>query len=177
MLKKIIITFLCVLSFEVSANEHGLGVSLKAGDPAIYYHYAINERLFVEPFLRYVKEKQGTSVNSIEFKSVDVGVGVFGRNGLMDKTQMYYGARFAVIDREVKYSPDFGRPDDGQDGYRIAPTIGFLYRINTKISVSAEAEWFFTNTEEKNVNAGDGQKTEIESTGTNSLFILRNYIN
>ena len=161
------------------AADFGIGVSVQSDDALIYAPIDFNKQFRLEPSLRYLKDEQDFG-NGLQFEqeSIEVGVGLFGLTGIGESIRVYYGGRVAYVRNEldqttqVVTSPIFGtaalvvRQSDS-DGYRISPTLGFEYLINERLSIGAEAEYFFQDIE------SDDLGPDRETSGTDTRLIVR----
>jgi hypothetical protein len=161
------------------AADFGIGVSVQSDDALIYLPIDFNKQFRLEPSIRYLKDEQdfGNGVN-FDQESIEIGVGLFGLTGVGESIRVYYGGRLAYVRNEVDQTtqlvtgPVFGtivlatRQSDA-DGYRISPTLGFEYLINERLSIGAEAEYFFQDVE------GDDLAADRETSGTDTRLIVR----
>lgn len=188
---------LALCSTSVLAADFGIGVSAKSDDAWIYAPIEINEKLRIEPSIRYVSSEYSTEQSSStsvgdatkqETETLELGVGVFRVVKVAESAQLYFGARAAYVDLEGSVDDTFTylpgivlttHSETSQDGYRIGPAIGFQYLFGEHFSIGGEAAYTFLDLEgETNVRTRSGlSSTRIEidqqSSGTSTQLILR----
>ena len=160
-------------ALSTSAADVGIGVSIQSDDSLIYLPIDINKQIRLEPSIRYVKDEQEFGNGSgFEQESIELGIGVFGLASIGESIRAYYGGRLAYVNNEFEQSNVFigggiFLTEGDSDGYRISPTLGFEYLINERLSIGAEAEYFFQDLE------GDDNGTDRETSGTDTRLIVR----
>jgi hypothetical protein len=165
---------LAVGSMQASAADFGIGVSVQSDDSIIYAPIDFNKKFRVEPSIRYLKNEFDSLGVSLEQKSLELGVGLFGLSSVNQSIRIYYGGRLAYLDQEndqLLFSGVIGnvfvpaRATVDSDGYRVSPTIGFEFMVNERFSLGGEAEYFFQDI--------DGDNGDQETSGTDTRLIVR----
>jgi len=184
--------FLIVLLGSVAATgayaaDFGVGVSVKSDDAWLYFPVDISAHLRVEPSVRYTKTKSesrnevipGVTVTGrVEAHSLEAGLGLFGIHALSESANVYYGVRAAYIDSKIEQSvsDSFGNEStqkQSANGYRIAPTFGFEYRISKHFSIGGEAAWFYESLDGDADFSSQTATFETERNGTATYLIGR----
>ncbi|HEX5421135.1 MAG TPA: hypothetical protein VFY39_14160 [Gammaproteobacteria bacterium] len=140
-----VLIVLCVWLLAAAAQaEPGIGASVNSGSETIYVPVTLSAKFMAEPYLSYQTEKQktGTEVTS---KATTIGVGLFRTRDFAENFTIYYGARLAYLKQEQSTTvTNFitgelaGINQIELDGYSIAPTLGFEYRVAGHLTVGAE---------------------------------------
>lgn len=188
---------LSLCSFGCLAAEVGIGVSAKSDDAWIYVPIDFESKYRLEPSLRYAKDKfslsqpasqtsSGSTTNQ-EVESFELGLGGFRIVGVGDNAQLSFGVRIAYVDSKSEVSSittfPFGAifessSEVSQEGFRIAPSIGFEYLIGEHFSIGGEASYSFLDVDgdgSSRSNSGTVTRVETsqESSGTQTQLILR----
>lgn len=158
-MKKLFVAIaLAALSPQVVAADFGLGVSVQSADAWIYVPIDITPRFRLEPSLRFIDTDADSTEESFirgpisvhsEGRSYEVALGAFGILALGESVRTYYGARLAYLENESELRVLLSDGtvlldnDANGDGYRISPTLGFEYLVSDRLSIGAEAEWFY----------------------------------
>jgi hypothetical protein len=169
---------LVVLSFGSAAAlaaDFGIGVSIQSDDSIIYVPIDVNKQFRLEPSLRYLKDEQSFGATEIEQESIELGLGLFGLAPIGESIRVYYGGRLAYVKNDFEQTNLIGGgviflSAGDSDGYRISPTLGFEYLINERLSIGAEAEYFFQDLEGDSSNPVDA---DSETSGTDTRLIVR----
>ena len=157
------------------AADFGIGVSVQSDDALIYVPIDFNKQFRLEPSIRYLNDEQDFGGGlRLDRESIEIGVGLFGLAGVGESIRVYYGGRLAYVKNEMEQFTTLGIgggflvvTENDTDGYRISPTLGFEYLINDRLSIGAEAEYFFQDVE------GDDLDTDRETSGTDTRLIVR----
>jgi hypothetical protein len=163
-------------STAAHAADYGIGVSVQSDDAILYAPIDFNDKFRLEPNIRYSKNEFETNTsNDFEQERLEIGVGLFGLGTVNKSVRIYYGGRLSYIDQEnVQTFNSFVVGGSGNlvatatsdsDGYRVAPTIGFEFLFNERLSLGGEAEYFFQDI--------DGDNNEAKTSGTDTRLILR----
>jgi len=165
---------LALCSSPVLAAEFGIGVSVRSDDGWVYAPIDISKNFRLEPSVRFFTSETTVSEDDVEVSTDsdawELGIGVFGLKQLDESAHLYYGGRFAYVDRNIETTTAaFGntfREEQSQDGYRVGPTVGFEYLFGGHFSVGGEASYVFAEIE------GDDD-SELKSNGTETRLIFR----
>lgn len=163
-------TTLAAISSQSNAEEssYGFGVGVNDG---IKIYFPINKGdLIIEPTLATYGRDNKTADSRYEYKTIEVGVGVFKNKKVTEDTYMYYGGRLGYIDGENKgfyqYTSSSSSHSNEEDGYFIAPTLGVQYFLTDSISVGLDAAFMYSKV--KGVNTSNGTITDTETVIYNS---------
>jgi hypothetical protein len=181
--------FTAFMPFQIFAGDVGLGVSINSFDTAVYLPIRFAKGLILEPFISYnsgnIKSKPieyGYS-NSFESSRLDIGMGLFKAQDIIEKVNVYYGLRLSYIKaKSDDYYNGYVTSSTNTDvsGYKIAPTLGFNYSLTPDFLVGLEAEWFYSYADGKEKryyenpeNYIEVSDTEYKDQGTNTRVFVR----
>lgn len=179
---------LALASGNALAADFGVGISVRSDDGWLYVPIDVSKSFRIEPSIRYVNSElkidQGSFQSKDEVETWELGVGAFGLRRVTEAAHIYYGARFAYVDTQnsTDGTGSFGqrvRSESQQDGYRIAPTLGFEYLFGGHFSVGGEASYSFLELEgetRSRVSGGlpsPGATIDQSSQGTQTRLIFR----
>ena len=173
------------------AAEFGFGASFKSDETAIYFPVHIGSRVIVEPYFSFVDDESLAFSAKVSLEDTEIGVGLFGRVNPTEKASAYLGVRAAYIrseqtvEQEISLVTPGGRTSQvvatqtENDGYSIAPTLGFEYFIIDRLTIGAEVAWEYRDLD-ASVNTSSPflpghDKTETSSNRTRTNIILRFY--
>jgi len=179
----IVITFFILVS-NANAMDVGLGIELKSDyssyGATIYVPIDISPSFRLEPHFAYGnidgEDVRPTSSSSDSTTLMELGVGAFGIQQVDPSTKLYFGARLSYLSFEDSrvYPTSWNSTDE--NGFEIAPTVGFEYFLRDNISLGGEAAWFYAKLEgEETSSSSPTTETEYEVTGTDTQVILRYY--
>lgn len=141
--------FLALTGLTLSATaigaEWGVGAGIKQNDSTIYLPININESLRLEPFFTYSERDSEGDLWKSSSEDYYIGIGIFGLAPVIEKTNIYYGARISYYQtkdsqqQEATNTSASSKYSSDGHGYQIAPTIGFEYHITNRFSAGAEA--------------------------------------
>jgi hypothetical protein len=161
-----------------AATSAGIGVSIQSDDSLIYVPIDFNKKFRLEPSLRYSKEESHLQNDfDLESSSLELGVGLFGLTGVGEKLRIYYGGRLAYVRTEFTSSQLFASDllgfesftvQQDADGYRVAPTLGFEFLINDRLSIGGEAEYFYQELDIERFG-----RNRLQTSGTDTRLIVR----
>jgi len=184
------VVLICLLAVNTSsAADFGFGASFKSNESTIYVPVHIGKHFMVEPFFRYEDRDSQNFGAEISSKDSIIGVGLFAVLKPLEKASVYLGARAAYVDQEQSITtPIFGviQPNPGsslqrktkQDGYSIAPTLGFEYWIIEHLTIGAEVAWEYVDLDgsyTSNFAPSSSTSVDSKSNGTRTNIILRFY--
>lgn len=150
---------LALCSTSVLAADFGMGISARSNDGILYVPIDISKSFRIEPNVRYASTEVSFSQDTgqdtrdtQETETLEIGVGVFGMKQITDAAHIYFGGRVSYVDAQST-STDAGsfgldlRTESDQDGYIIAPTVGFEYLFAQHFSVGGEFSYQFLDIE------------------------------
>ena len=138
----------------------GVGIahteSTLGSDDTIFLPYTLNDGLWVEPFISYSNEDNGTTENT----NLTIGAGLFKDFHSTAKTRAYFGGRLGYI---------YADQDPGSDdnGLLVQPVLGFGYEPVNNLILGAEAF----------VSYEDNDDTNTENYGTGTSLFVRYFFN
>src|SRR5687767_11410806 len=105
-MRRLLPTALLALLPTVAGADIGVGASLRDSDATIYLPIEANELWRIEPLFGWSdQDLKGPGDNDVSQESQTLGVGVFHKREIHDRTQVYLGARLAYVQFETS-SPD-----------------------------------------------------------------------
>jgi hypothetical protein len=189
--------FFGTMTTQVHAEDGwGIGAGLDGNGGSIYVPIRVSS-WFIEPRLSYSRFKDkddggGTYTVTysdpldpgysrteevqleLERTTVELGVGVFGTDRLLDAMEIYYGARAGYVkNKQVNEYTSVSADDDSvstysdeqernQSGYFIAPALGVQYFFHARFSVGIEVALRY----EKLTGDDDSNGTSVSDVGT-----------
>jgi len=148
-MRTIFIVCVSLLITSVAEADAGFGASLGSDDSTIYVPVTVSERIMVEPYLSYSRQKarpeSGPQPGATRGETTTIGLGIFGRKIPAEHFSIYYGARLSHRrDKHETSLTDFntgavtsvGRVD--VSGNTVAPTLGFQYNVLEHFTIGAE---------------------------------------
>lgn len=147
-------------SCSAGAADFGLGVSVKSGDTTLYFPIGVSPGFLIEPSLNYTHSDAGQIGGAQnETTSLGASVGLFGLKTTDHSVRLYYGARLGYVEAKQEFSfPGVPTQSRDQDGYRIAPLIGFEYLFNDHLSLGGEGGYYYSELDD---DAGDGTFSNV----------------
>lgn len=181
-MRAIVLGCVSLLAASAAQADVGIGASIRSDDAAVYVP-VMAEKLMVEPYVSYSREKDDIGPDS---ETTTIGVGVFGVAAPADNFSIYFGGRLARLNDEV-VTPltDFitgvsvGVTRSETEGYAIAPTLGFQYHVIERFTVGAEVGVEYSDVDLERVVEPLGQPSlpsltlNRKSTETKARVILR----
>ena len=155
----------------------GLGLSVRSNDTAIYVPIGINEKFFVEPYVRQLHQTIDLKTVAVSAKSdtLMLGIGGFYVKPLADSFHLYFGGRIAYLKQEADsvvitgFFPQTATKSTTRvDGFRVSPTLGIEYAFNDHLSIAGEAEYFFQDTD-----ANRDDTPDQSANGTDTRLLIR----
>jgi len=184
-----LIAFLLV-SFQSFADESRIGIGAVLGSTSGLFFPIQWENYFIEPAIKYKRSKE-SSVNSIDLsrsgrtsETITIGVGVFKKQSLAEKSELYYGARVGYIRREVDefFESNSALPsttsNEESDGLFVSPTIGIQAYIVPQFSLCIDLALQISSTDGVERITTDGIEIVAESDDTSyssSATIIARY--
>jgi len=179
---------------ELSTSSHkvvGVGASFKSNEGFIYIPIHLANNFMLEPFLRYEDSHLDFAGSKSASESYSIGAGFFGVFTPTEKAQVYIGARVAYVNENSKQPISTLVLSDGpfpvppvvetvtskteQDGYSIAPTLGFEYSLFDRLSIGGEVAWKLTKLEGLTGSQETRVNFDSKSNKTTTNIILRYY--
>lgn len=143
----------------------GIGASARDSEFAIFLPIDVSPALWVEPFGQYYHSSETSNFGDIRFTTINLGLGLFSRQGVRDQIEAYWGGRVAYVSEKSEFASSIGK----ERGFRVEPTIGASYLLTDRFSVSLEEALVFTKTTGSN-GVGD---TSSRSTSTTNRILFR----
>ena len=166
-MKRLLLTAALALLPAMAHADVGVGASLRDRDSAIYVPIESTPELRVEPYFAWSDDdRSGGGTLSVE--TLTVGIGLFRKLEIRDRTQVYLGGRLGFMQFKAK---DSALADQQAEGYALEPTLGIEYRVVDQIAVAFEALLYYRET---NNEAGNSE-FDSRSTGTANRILLRAY--
>ncbi len=168
------ITVTILSSTQSIANETSYGIGAAVNDDLKIYFPIKTGSILIEPSLVYLKSKN-ESTDPFSFtsddESIQIGIGVFSTDSLLEKTNIYYGARVGYIKTDITRT--FSSPSistDKSDGYFISPTIGAEYYLTSNLSLGLDVSISYTKTEGDSTRnlSGTTEKFKTKNSATTS---------
>ncbi len=170
-MKRLLLPAALALLPAVASADIGLGASLRDSEATLYLPIEPDEILRIEPFFSWSdQELSGPGTTDVSSESLTIGVGLFRKLEIHDRTRVYFGAR-ASFSQLKQTSSDPATPDLDGDSYALEPTLGIEYRIVDQIAVSFEALLYYRSFNE-GVGAADFDRDAV---GTSNRILLRAY--
>lgn len=190
--RAVFFTGLLLASPAAWTADFGIGISVQSDDSWIYMPIDFSPRFRIEPSIRFVdSESESSQPGSFSTTNItvrtqsdalEIGLGVFGLAAIADSVRMYYGGRISYIDSKTTQTittrfanfTDVDSEKSSQDGYRIAPTLGFEYLFSDHFSIGGEAEWYYQKLDaDFTLSSGGVARAEADSNGTDTRLIVR----
>jgi hypothetical protein len=168
-MKRLLLPAVLALLPAVASADIGLGASLRDSDPTLYLPIEPDEILRIEPFFAWSDQDVSGPVD-VSTESLTIGVGLFRKLEIHDRTRVYFGARVGFSQLKQTSSDPAAADLDG-DGYAIEPTLGIEYRIVDQVAVSFEALLYYHSFSE-GIGAADFDRDVV---GTSNQILLRAY--
>jgi hypothetical protein len=134
-LASLLFVLLMVSSFAGRAAEFGLGVALNGGDAQIFMPINIGEQWRVEPSLLYSRVEASDS--DFVADQYIAGLGAFRLWRASEQVRVLPGVRLLYVNRSQKAGVGIDSRQS-EEGYGIAPTLGFEYAVIPSLVVGAE---------------------------------------
>lgn len=178
--------FLSLLAGTAVALDFGFGASFKSSESSIFLPVRISDNLMIEPYFRYRDSDTENATFKTSTEDLTAGMGIFGLVNPIENASVYIGIRAAYVESERKNSPIgfFTFPVAAlkveQDGFSVAPTLGFEYLILQQLTIGAEVAWEYKDLDGTTSGASNNpnipaQNADTEDTGTRTNIILRFY--
>jgi hypothetical protein len=152
----------------IAGADVGVGASLRDSEASLYL--PIEAAAWrIEPYFAW-SDQDLNGPTDLSQESQTIGVGIFRKLEIHDRTQVYLGARLALAQFETT-SSDPADPDLEGDGYSFEPTLGIEYRIVELVAVSLEGLLYVRRTEEE----FGGDDYTRNSVGTGNRLLVRVY--
>lgn len=169
-----------------SAQEIGLGMSLRQGDTAIYLPVKTSHGLLIEGFLNYDHSNQSSQVlsasgpdgsQSFSMRSLVLGVGIFWMRPITGNTYAYLGPRLGYTTLRSSTSGPLGTGDTTNHGYTVSPTLGIEYCPIKHFSIGGEIGYRYTKLDSSSTYSGFSGSGSSSSAndGTVTSIIMRYY--
>jgi hypothetical protein len=160
-------------------NRYGIGAAFST-TAKLYFPINTKNYLFEPVFSFYnssTKPTSGSTAKSRNRNRYDLGVGVFKKSAITNKTIVYYGARvgynFTKSDSSSTTTTDL--TEDSK--IYISPTFGAEYFLSLKFSVSLDFSVQYANSSVKDSSTSGGSTTNGDITkstlDTNTDIIFR----
>lgn len=179
-----LITFVLV-SCQSIADETRIGIGAVLGSTNGLFLPIQLENLLIEPAITFKKSNED-SFNILDLsrsgrtsKTLTIGVGIFIKRKLTEKSEIYYGARFGFIKRRVEefFESNTALPSTSseveENGFFVSPTIGVQAFIIPQFSIGIDLALQVSTTDgdEKVTSNGvtiiaDSEDTSYSSTAT-----------
>ena len=179
---------------DLSTTSHkvvGVGASFKSNEGFIYIPVHLTKNFMLEPFLRYEDAQRDFDGSKSSRESYSIGAGFFGVFTLTEKAQVYIGVRVAYVNESSRQPIATLVLSDGpfpvppvvetstsktdQDGYSIAPTLGFEYSLFDRLSIGGEVAWEITKLEGSTGSQETRLNYDSKFNKTTTNIILRFY--
>jgi len=173
----------------VSAADFGFGASFKSGESSIYLPVHATKNFMIEPYFRLTDDELFAASSKFSTEDTIIGVGLFGVFNSVENASVYLGVRTAYLKQEQKIEQTIitvvgssvitTRTE--QDGYSIAPTLGFEYYIINRLTIGAEVAWEYSKLDASasvdtiSIPVPLNADSELKSNGTRTNIILRFY--
>jgi len=167
--------FLCLIFPGLAnAGKVGIGVSVSTDYRSLSLPIDVNQNYIVTPFIQQYNIEENYYFDDTAYINnfMETGVAIYRKFSLRTNNPIYGGIRLSFLATKQ------GNKDEDIDrlrGYRLAPTIGFRYRINSHLSINGEAEWYFLNMEGEDIDFSTGEeqhlKSQTSATSTRIIFV------
>lgn len=157
----------CLADTKIGIGTGALSVFSQGTGGVISMPIKLDSYMLIEPYVGYTERSVDIDTSLPDysynnFKSYQVGVGLYGISKLGTEFELYYGAALASVKSKRNYEskrtggtdPDtylnFNRHETETTEYMIKPTLGVGYLVNENFSVSLDAGIYYYWGEEKN---------------------------
>ena len=188
-----ILALLSLATNQSQAEGTTIGIGAAVNSDLTIYLPITTENLLIEPTLSlYSSDSESTSSSSTSnisqssnYKTLVIGLGVFKHSKVIDKTYIYFGARFGYIEteRDNSYNVTISTSsvsEGKEDGYFVAPTIGAEYFLTNNFSMGIDLSINYSKTEgsDKSTYTGttitnDTSETKSTTYNTEAEVIVR----
>lgn len=148
---------------SVNAAEFGVGVNVGADNNRIYAPINLSENIRLEPYFSTYKANSDDDYN---YRSSQLGIGLFKIEKISNQTSVYWGARTAYIDGHDSDGDDF-------DGYSVAPVLGFEYFPVKNFSVGGDVALEYNHID----SGSSGYAFDTNSSSTKTSVGVKFYFN
>lgn len=165
--------------------EFGLGASFDSDEGTIFLPVRLGEKGMLEPYFRFRDSESRTGSTEFSSEDYEFGIGLFRKWQAIEQLDVYLGLRAAYVRRDqasaalsgVVVAPGFFTSIESTlDGYLVAPTVGFEYKLIERLTIGAEVA---VEREDLSGDSGaiNGQRISIDSekTDTRTNVIIRFY--
>ena len=180
----VLATFTAFHSSQTFAEDSKIGIG-----SGIFYGQQISIPInygsfFVEPTISVYSDKSEAKTANIRTRkteTLDAGIGIFGKNRVLENTFIYYGSRFGYqkITRDRERSTSISK--ETSTGLYAAPTFGVEYYLMDKLSLGldiafryivSDVKSSFTDTTINDTQNEDRNETRLVTT---SILMIRYY--
>lgn len=165
---------LCVTTISHAADV-GLGISAFGEKQNIYVPVLLNPTTMLEAHFAYQNSDSESGTN----ENIELGIGFFKKTAKTEKANIYYGARLSYEEyNSDSTNSSFTYTSSSEaKGFKISPTIGFEYLITEKLSLGAEAEFYYAKFDQDYTQTmfptTISYSSETEMTGTDTRMVIR----
>ncbi|MFV2059933.1 MAG: hypothetical protein ACC653_04565 [Gammaproteobacteria bacterium] len=139
-------------------TTYGLGASINSS-PTIYFPINTKNYIFEPSFSLSVNNiKPDSESTATDFTSDDynLGLGVFKKSKITNKTIIYYGVRGGYFTLNRKYIRTNSSSQVKWTGFYIAPTLGAEYFLSLKFSAGLDFSIEYANFDVKDTSTSNG---------------------
>ena len=169
----LLMSFASLMAANCFGAEFGIGLTANDSDRELYLPIKITDNFRTEISIGFDSREQKTDLTKTEADQVEAGIGLFFTQSVYERTLLYYGCRlkYLYVNADREYS-DGSHYSQRQDGYSIAPTLGFEYFLTDHISLGGEAEFYY-----EYLDGEDEDDLDIDETytGTDGRVVIRYY--
>ncbi len=149
-------------------TKYGIGAAFST-TAKLYFPINTKNYLF-EPVFSFskltVKPSSGSTAQNLNRDRYDLGVGIFKKSIITNKTIAYYGARVGYLFTKDNSSSTTSSDLRKDSEFYIAPTLGAEYFLSLKFSVSLDFSVQYSNITTKNSLVSGASTTNNDSSST-----------
>lgn len=157
------------------ADETFYGIGAAINDSLKIYAPITTDQYIIEPslliFSDHEKHTDNTATGNYDLDAIEIYIGFYKRNSVVENTYIYYGAKIGYIKVELKDEYGSSTSETKEDGYMFAPTIGTEYYLTNNFSLGVEISFQYENTDgtRTNTSLSSSNKTDVETTSYHTL--------
>ncbi len=161
----------------------GVGTDLRLGVPTslgnIVVPIHISDSLAIEPEFGFVRNATEQGDNSTSDLNLRLGTGIFFKNAITKKTNIYGGGRLGIIFNSGNVTIGDNEVDTSQTSFFVGGVSGAEFFINDAFSLGGEWGIYFTSIGEEEVDGEDGGDDEEAASqsiiSTTTMIYFRYY--
>lgn len=171
--------FALMSSVTLAQTQSGIGVSVQDSGSKIYVPINVTEEFRIEPTFSYAKQNSDREdYSESEFKTYELGVGLFGIKSIVPEFNFLYGINLGVLrgSSENEYESSGLKYESDMKGISVSHIIGFEYYFVQNISIGSEVAIVYSSldiTDSDNFDDEEdksSQKTIATDTSLNIRF-------